>query len=124
AVAVTSAPLRMGGLYAVAPGVDFPAALVAGLRARFAGHPPEALARHRPEGGESFLDMAARVQPLLDGLREDTLIVGHAGTVRAALALVVGAQALSFSVAPLSLTILRRAGDDWAVEAVNITGPL
>jgi double-strand break repair protein AddB len=35
----------MRGLYAVAPGVDFPAALVAGLRARFAGHPPEALAR-------------------------------------------------------------------------------
>jgi double-strand break repair protein AddB len=35
----------MRGLYAVAPGVDFPAALVAGLRARFAGHPPESLAR-------------------------------------------------------------------------------
>ncbi|MFN3274617.1 MAG: histidine phosphatase family protein [Paracoccus sp. (in: a-proteobacteria)] len=90
--------------------------------------PPEALARHRPKGGESFLDMAARVQPVLAGLREDTLIVGHAGTVRAGLALVVGAQALSFSVAPLSLTVLRRvgsdgAGADWAVEAVNITAP-
>ncbi len=36
---------QMRGLYAVAPGVDFPAALVAGLRVRFANHPPEALAR-------------------------------------------------------------------------------
>ncbi|WP_193140155.1 double-strand break repair protein AddB [Meridianimarinicoccus sp. MJW13] len=33
------------GLYRVPPGVDFPAALVAGLRARYAGAPPEALAR-------------------------------------------------------------------------------
>lgn len=42
---MTDAPPQMRGLYAVAPGVDFPAALVAGLRARFAGHPPESLAR-------------------------------------------------------------------------------
>lgn len=90
--------------------------------------PPEALARHRPEGGESFLDMAARVQPLLAGITRDTLIVGHAGTVRAGLAMVVGPLALSFSVAPLSLTVLRRVdvdgvGAQWAVEAVNITAP-
>ena len=32
-------------LFALAPGVDFPAALVAGLRARMAGRPPEAMAR-------------------------------------------------------------------------------
>jgi len=42
---VTDAPPQMRGLYAVPPGADFPAALVAGLRARFAGRPPEALAR-------------------------------------------------------------------------------
>ena len=81
------------------------------------------LARHRPEGGESFHDMAARVRPVLESLRQDTLIVAHAGTVRAALSLVVGPAALSFAVAPLSLTVLHRAGDDWAVEAVNVTAP-
>ena len=35
----------------------------------------------------------------------------------------VGHAALSFHVAPLSLTILRRSGGDWSVEAVNITPP-
>ncbi|WCR11831.1 histidine phosphatase family protein [Paracoccus stylophorae] len=85
--------------------------------------PPAELARHRPEGGESFDDLVARTLPLLQGLARDTLIVGHAGTVRAALSMVVGPAALSFSVAPLSLTVLRRAGADWAVEAVNITAP-
>ncbi len=34
----------MNGVFALAPGVDFPAALVAGLRARMAGQPPEAIA--------------------------------------------------------------------------------
>ncbi|RMC36440.1 histidine phosphatase family protein [Paracoccus alkanivorans] len=82
---------------------------------------PERIAAHRPEGGESFDDMAARVRPELQALTDDTLIVAHAGTVRAALSLVVGAAALSFSVAPLSLTIMRRTGRGWAVEAVNLT---
>ena len=84
---------------------------------------PAELSRHRPDGGESFQDMAARVLPKLKALDEDTLIVGHAGTVRAGLSLVVGHAALSFHVAPLSLTILRRSGGDWSVEAVNITPP-
>ena len=82
--------------------------------------PPDALARHRPPGGESFNDMAARVIPVLRALERDTVIVAHAGTVRAALSMVVGAAALSFAVAPLSITVLRRAGDAWAVEAVNL----
>ncbi|MBC9247104.1 histidine phosphatase family protein [Paracoccus sp. 11-3] len=81
------------------------------------------LAQHCPAGGESFLDMSARVLPELQLIRQDTLIVAHAGTVRAALSQVVGHAALSFAVAPLSLTIMRRDGDVWSVEAVNITGP-
>lgn len=81
------------------------------------------LARHRPEGGESFDDMVARVQPELAALSGDTLLIAHAGTVRAALAMVVGPAALAFSVAPLSLTVLRRAAGSWAVEAVNLTAP-
>ena len=81
---------------------------------------PDALARHRPDGGESFDDMAARVIPVLQALDRDTVIVAHAGTVRAALSMVVGPAALSFAVAPLSLTVLQRAGADWAVQTVNL----
>ena len=80
-----------------------------------------ALAGHRNEGGENFFDMAARVIPVLRGLTAETVIVGHAGTVRAALSIITGPAALSFEVSPLSLTVLRRAGRDWAVEAVNLT---
>ncbi|MDO5646447.1 histidine phosphatase family protein [Paracoccus sp. (in: a-proteobacteria)] len=85
--------------------------------------PAAELAAWRAPGGESFTDMAARVIPVLRGLSGDTLIVAHAGTVRAALSMVVGPAALSFSVAPLSLTTLRRVGDDWAVDYVNLTAP-
>ncbi|WP_265499441.1 histidine phosphatase family protein [Paracoccus beibuensis] len=82
--------------------------------------PPDRLARHRPDGGESFDDMAARVIPVLQSLDRDSLLIAHAGTVRAALSMVVGAVALSFAVAPLSMTVLNRIGDQWSVEAVNI----
>ena len=82
--------------------------------------PVAQLARHRPEGGESFEDMCARVQPALRALVRDTVIVAHAGTVRAALAMVAGPAALSFQVAPLSLTLLRRHGAEWSVEAANM----
>lgn len=37
----------MGSIHSLPPGVDFPAELVAGLRARLAGQPPEAMARVR-----------------------------------------------------------------------------
>ncbi|RJE79757.1 histidine phosphatase family protein [Paracoccus sp. JM45] len=82
--------------------------------------PTVELARHRPDGGESFDDLAARITPALQSLDRDSLLVAHAGTVRAALSLVVGQAALSFAVAPLSLTILHRHGDLWSVEAVNL----
>ncbi|MTH79532.1 histidine phosphatase family protein [Paracoccus aestuariivivens] len=85
--------------------------------------PPEDLAAYRPAKGESFLDMAARVQPVLQAATGTTAILAHAGTVRAALALAVGPAALSFSVAPLSLTVILRTGAGWAVEAVNRIAP-
>lgn len=81
---------------------------------------PKELAAYRPDTGESFNDMAARVLPVLQRLADDTLIVAHAGTVRAALSMTVGPAALSFSVSPLSLTIMRRTKRGWAVEAVNL----
>lgn len=80
------------------------------------------LASHRPPGGESFDDMAARLASLFNDLQGDRLIIAHAGTVRAALSQVVGPAALSFAVAPLSLSTLLRLGPgEWSVEAVNVT---
>lgn len=81
------------------------------------------LAAHRPPGGESFSDLCARVQPQLAQAQGTVAIVAHAGTARAALAMVVGPAALSFSIAPLSLTILTRTPAGWAVEAVNRLAP-
>lgn len=84
---------------------------------------PDELAAHRPKTGESFNDMSARVLPVLQSLQTDTLIIAHAGIVRVALSMVVGANALSFSVDPLSLTTLRNSGGGWAIEHVNLTAP-
>lgn len=83
----------------------------------------QALAAHRPPSGESFDEMAARVCPELLTAQGCTLIVAHAGTVRAALSLVTGPAALSFSIAPLSLTIIEGQPGAWAVQMVNWTFP-
>ncbi len=85
---------------------------------------PDDLARHRPPGGESFADLCARVAPAVVRLAGGgrVTVVAHAGTVRAALALALGAvpPALAFEVAPLSLSRLH-AGPDaaWSVGTVN-----
>lgn len=85
---------------------------------------PEALALYRTPQGESFADLCARVAPGL--IRAATggrvAVIAHAGTVRAGLALALGAvpPALAFEVAPLSLTRLRALpGGGWAVGSVN-----
>ena len=81
------------------------------------------LAAHCPPGGESFLDMAARVIPALQDLPEGrTLIVAHAGTVRAALGLALGdpVAGLAFEVAPLSATLIRALpGGAFSIGYVN-----
>lgn len=84
------------------------------------------LADHRPPGGESFADQCARTAPALVALATGgrVAVVAHAGTVRAGLALALGAPgpALAFQVAPLSLTrITALAGGGWAVGCVNWT---
>lgn len=81
------------------------------------------LAEFRPPEGESFHDMVARIRPVIENATGPTLIVAHAGTVRAALSLIVGDAALSFAVAPLSMTaITRHAQGQWSVEWVNCGG--
>jgi alpha-ribazole phosphatase len=86
----------------------------------------------RPPGGESFLDVAARVAEALARRSRrhagrDIVAVCHAGTVRAALAHALGMppeRALAFEVAPLSLTRVDRLDPAdgppaWRVGCVN-----
>ena len=84
------------------------------------------LATHRPPNGESFADVCARAAPALiraADLGGHVVIVAHAGTARAALALAMGSvpAALTFQVAPLSVTTLCRTAPDgaWSVATVN-----
>lgn len=92
--------------------------------------PLSKLARHRPPGGESFVDMAARAAPALRALAAraesggPVAVVAHAGTARAALGLALGEAALglAFEIAPLSLTRLRPHGEGFSIIAVNQSG--
>lgn len=85
----------------------------------------------RPAEGESFLDLMARVHPVLQRLGDahrgrDIVCVTHGGTIRAAmgLALAVDAEtALQFAIDNLGLTRLDvlhgDGGPHWRVAAVN-----
>lgn len=85
------------------------------------------LAQYRPPNGESFLDLADRcTPPILDaaGRGGKIAIIAHAGVVRAALGLALGAMpsGLAFQIAPLSMTtILALPGTAWAIASVNRT---
>ena len=86
---------------------------------------PEALADHRPPNGESFREACARTVPALLDLAARPgvhVVTAHAGTVRAALAHATGsvAGALSFQVAPLSLSRFHIGPQGhWSVAEVN-----
>ena len=85
------------------------------------------LAATAPPGGESFADVCARITPALQALAAQggrIAVVAHAGTVRAALARALGhmPSALSFRVAPLSLTRIEAAPAGWAIDGVNLSG--
>ncbi|NVK59496.1 MAG: hypothetical protein HWE37_05440, partial [Rhodobacteraceae bacterium] len=57
-------PSETPRVFALAPGVDFPAALVAGLKQRMAGQPPEAMAR--VELIVNTTRMARRIRQIFD----------------------------------------------------------
>lgn len=83
-----------------------------------------ALARSRPPDGESFAELCARVTPALGALSGGgrIAVVAHAGTIRAALAMALGAPeaGLCFVVDPLSVTRIRSSVDGhWSILAVN-----
>ena len=79
-----------------------------------------------PHGGESLLDLVARVGGWLDahaGEGRRLLAVTHAGPVRAALVYVLRAPPDAFwrlDVAPLSRTVLHAHDGRWSVRAVNL----
>ncbi|WP_039019516.1 histidine phosphatase family protein [Halocynthiibacter namhaensis] len=80
------------------------------------------LAAYRGHGGESFDDVVARVSAgLRDIAREGSATcVVHAGTIRAAIAMAVGAPgALAFSVDNLSATQITILPDGVAINYVN-----
>jgi alpha-ribazole phosphatase len=80
-------------------------------------------ATNRPPGGESFVEQIARVRIAIAALPAgDVILVAHAGTIRAALALALEISpdnALRFVIDPLSLTRLDRLDNAWRVAAVN-----
>lgn len=85
-----------------------------------------------PPDGESFAQVLARVTRAIDRLTAacsgaDIVAVGHAGTIRAALAHALGLSAenaLGFVIDPLSLTRLDRIDDgaagSWRIGGVNL----
>ena len=85
-----------------------------------------------PKGGESFLDLLARIRPAIRRLDEDyagrdIIAVAHGGTIRAALAEALDLSpetALAFKIENCSLTCIVRHRDSvnghpWQVVAVN-----
>lgn len=90
-------------------------------------------AEARPPGGESFVELVARVAPAIERLTRahagsDIVAVVHGGTIRAALSLALDlspAGSLSFSVDNLSLTRIDHIdggaqGAGWRVGQVNV----
>jgi len=81
-----------------------------------------------PHGGESLLDLLARVESWLDARSRDerrVVAVTHSGAIRAALVHALHAPPEAFwriDVAPLSRTILHSRDGLWTVRAVNL-GP-
>ncbi|MBK20220.1 MAG: phosphoglycerate mutase [Rhodospirillaceae bacterium] len=87
---------------------------------------------NRAPNGESFGDVTDRVSKAVNSLlktnsAQDIIIVAHAGSIRAAIAMAAKADAhsgLSFHAAPLSLTridAIDREGELWwRIESVNL----
>jgi broad specificity phosphatase PhoE len=82
--------------------------------AAWIGHPTSS-----PHGGETLADLIHRVGAWVDDHRDDaghTVIVTHAGVIRAAIIHVIQATPLSFSridIAPLSQTVFSAHDGQW-----------
>ena len=104
------------------PHADLPARLQLGAHAFWPLRSNEC-----PPGGESLVEVTARIGATLDRLAlrhagEDVVIVSHGGAIRAALAHAIGSEpdvVLHFSIQNLSLTRLERHPEGWRVVCVN-----
>ena len=104
------------------PHADLPARLQLGAHAFWPLRSNEC-----PPGGESLVQVTARIGATLDRLAlrhvgEDVVIVSHGGAIRAALAHAIGSEpdvVLHFSIQNLSLTRLERHPEGWRVVCVN-----
>ncbi len=84
---------------------------------------------HRPPGGESFPELQARAVEQLEQLAKHaepgcTLVVTHAGFIRAAVAWVLGVPDERISRIGLNhgcLTTLEKFGNHWSVTALNMS---
>lgn len=99
------------------------------VRSRFPGQYEargEDLAGHRPQGGESFAQAAARVLPLLEALANapgPALVVAHAGVIRAGLCLVLGlplGNLLRLELDYAGLCLLERGRQGWKLHGFNL----
>ena len=85
----------------------------------------EELADYRPVEGESFNEMSLRVNVIIDEILEKTdfqdpsIIVAHAGTIRAVISKLVGKSALSFQFDNLSLSELIFLNDGMVINYLN-----
>ena len=85
----------------------------------------EELADYRPVEGESFNEMSLRVNVVIDEILEKTdfqnpsIIVAHAGTIRAVISKLVGKSALSFQFDNLSLSELIFLNDGMVINYLN-----
>ncbi len=82
------------------------------------------LSAFSPPNGESFDDLCARVQPVLNRAKPGrALVMAHAGTIRAALSVALGGvpTALRFDIANLSVTRLSRLSNKgvFCIKEVN-----
>jgi probable phosphoglycerate mutase len=103
---------------------------VAEARARFPAEwqrREKDLVTFRPPGGESFRDLAARIEPvfnqIVQGLEGDILIVAHAAVNRVILCRVLGmdiANLFRLGQDYGSLNLLEPKQGDWRVAAMNV----
>ncbi|WP_156842539.1 histidine phosphatase family protein [Novosphingobium aquimarinum] len=92
---------------------------------------PEAIAafwndpdEHAPPGGESWSQLCARVEGALADIAAPTLVVAHAGSIRAALASLVGFDhRQSWTIAlPYASLLTLRIWDEGPSRSAQITG--
>ena len=85
----------------------------------------EELADYRPVKGESFNEMSSRVNDVIEEILEKTdfedpsVIIAHAGTMRAVISKLVGNSSLSFQFDNLSLSEIIFLNDGMIINYLN-----